>query len=62
MIAAAKGAMPTVGDQSAALQLGNFAKLMAATLAELCTASTKVVVAVCRSHDHKYLPLGCRSV
>ena len=45
-MAAAKAAVPTVGDQSAALQLGNFAKSTAAALAELRTASAKVGVAV----------------
>ena len=42
MVAAAKAAMPTVGDQAAALQLGNFAKATASALAELKAASTKV--------------------
>ena len=42
MVAAAKAAVPTVGDQAAALQLGNFAKATASALAELRAASTKV--------------------
>ena len=41
MVAAAKAAVPTVGDQAAALQLGNFAKATALALAELRSASTK---------------------
>jgi len=44
MVAAAKAAVPTVGDQAAALQLGNFAKATAIALAELRTASTKVTL------------------
>lgn len=44
MVAAAKAAMPTVGDQAAALQLGNFAKATASALAELKAASTKVCI------------------
>ena len=44
MVAAAKAAVPTVGDQAAALQLGNFAKSTASALAELRTASAKVVM------------------
>ena len=42
MVAAAKAAVPTVGDQAAALQLGNFAKATANALAELRAASAKV--------------------
>ena len=42
MVAAAKAAVPTVGDQAAALQLGNFAKATASSLAELRAASAKV--------------------
>ena len=42
MVAAAKAAVPTVGDQAAALQLGNFAKATAASLAELRAATIKV--------------------
>ena len=41
MVAAAKAAVPTVGDQAAALQLGNFAKATAMALAELRAASGK---------------------
>lgn len=41
MVAAAKAAVPTVGDQAAALQLGNFAKSTAIALAELRAASAK---------------------
>lgn len=52
MVAAAKAAVPTVGDQSAALQLGNFAKSTASALAELRTASAKVVMVTTRSCDH----------
>ena len=40
-MAAAKAAVPTVGDQAAALQLGNFAKATAVALAELRAASNK---------------------
>ena len=40
-MAAAKAAVPTVGDQAAALQLGNFAKATAIALAELRAASAK---------------------
>ena len=46
MVAAAKAAMPTVGDQAAALQLGNFAKATASALAELKAASTKVFLSL----------------
>ena len=42
MVAAAKAAVPTVGDQAAALQLGNFAKATAVALADLRAASAKV--------------------
>ena len=42
MVAAAKAAVPTVGDQASALQLGNFAKATAAALAELRASSAKV--------------------
>ncbi len=42
MVAAAKAAVPTVGDQAAALQLGTFAKATAVSLAELRSASAKV--------------------
>lgn len=42
MIVSAKAAVPTVGDQASALQLGNFAKATAAALAELRAASLKV--------------------
>lgn len=42
MVVAAKAAVPTVGDQASALQLGNFAKATAAALAELRAASLKV--------------------
>uniref|UniRef100_A0A1X7VGP0 FERM domain-containing protein n=1 Tax=Amphimedon queenslandica TaxID=400682 RepID=A0A1X7VGP0_AMPQE len=41
MVAAAKAAVPTVGDQASALQLGNFAKATAAALAELRASSAK---------------------
>ena len=51
MVAAAKSAVPTVGDQAAALQLGNFTKQTASALAELHTASAKVVI-VTSSHDY----------
>ena len=37
--------MPTVGDQAAALQLGNFAKATAQSLAELRTAANKALEA-----------------
>ena len=46
MVAAAKAAVPTVTDQAAALQLGNFAKATANSLAELRAASAKVCVGV----------------
>ena len=46
MVAAAKAAVPTVTDQAAALQLGNFAKATANALAELRAASSKVCVCV----------------
>lgn len=53
MVAAAKAAVPTVGDQAAALQLGNFAKSTASALADLRTASAKVVMVITTgSHDH----------
>ena len=42
MIAAAKAAVPTIGDQSAAIQLANFAKQTASSLAELRNAAAKV--------------------
>ena len=42
MVAAAKAAVPTVGDKAAALQLGNFATATTVALAELRAASTKV--------------------
>ena len=41
MVAAAKAAVPTVGEQAAALQLGNFAKSTAIALAELRSASAR---------------------
>ena len=50
MVAAAKAAVPTVGDQAAALQLGNFAKATATALAELRAASTKVCLLLNRFH------------
>ena len=46
MVAAAKAAVPTVGDQAAALQLGNFAKATAGALAELRAASAKVTLSL----------------
>jgi len=46
MVAAAKAAVPTVGNQSAALQLGNFAKSTTAALVELQMASTEVSMTV----------------
>lgn len=42
MVAAAKAAVPTVGNQFAALQLGNFAKATASALAELRSSAGKV--------------------
>ena len=42
MIAAAKAAVPTIGDQAAAIQLANFAKQTASSLAELRAAASKV--------------------
>ncbi len=44
MVAAAKAAVPTVTDQAAALQLGNFAKSTGTALAELRAASARVSV------------------
>lgn len=52
MVAAAKAAVPTVGDQASALQLGNFAKATASALAELRAASLKVGWALCYGHVH----------
>lgn len=52
MVAAAKAAVPTVGDQAAALQLGNFAKSTATALSELRTASAKVHQYAVISDDH----------
>ena len=43
MVVVAKGAVPTVGNPSSALQLGNFAKATASALAELRAASLKVI-------------------
>ena len=54
MVAAAKSAVPTVGDQAAALQLENFAKQTASALAELHTVSAKVVI-VTSSHDYFFV-------
>ena len=51
MVAAAKAAVPTVGDQAAALQLGNFAKSTASALAELRSASAKVDMIMWSSCD-----------
>nr|A0A3G2LGI8.1 RecName: Full=Talin [Oscarella pearsei]AYN71349.1 talin [Oscarella pearsei] len=45
MIAASKAAVPTIGDQAAALQLANFAKQTATCLAELRTAAGKAAEA-----------------
>ena len=42
LVAASKAAVPTVSDQAAALQLGNYAKATAQALAELRNASSKV--------------------
>ena len=44
MVAAAKAAVPTVTDQAAALQLGNFAKATGVALADLRAASARVGV------------------
>jgi len=41
MLASAKSAVPTVGDQSAALSLANAAKNLAAALAELRSVAGK---------------------
>ena len=49
MVAAAKAAVPTVGDQAAALQLGTFAKATASALAELRAASGKVCHGRCNN-------------
>ena len=59
MVAAAKAAVPTVGDQAAALQLGNFAKATAIALAELRAASTKVGTATTFYHVHYMMQQGC---
>eukprot|EP00117_Sycon_ciliatum_P001215 scpid5059/ scgid6971/ Talin-1 len=45
LIAASKAAVPTVGDQAAALQLGNFAKTTARALADLRSAANKALEA-----------------
>jgi len=50
MVSAAKAAVHTVGNQSAAVQLGNFAKSTAAAVAALRRASAKVGVAVSKDH------------
>lgn len=42
MVASAKAAVPTVTDQAAAMQLGQCAKNLATSLAELRTAAQKV--------------------
>lgn len=42
MVTSAKSAVPTVADQSAAMQLGQCAKTLATCLAELRTATQKV--------------------
>ena len=42
MIAAVKAAVPTIGDQAAAIQLANFAKQTASSVAELRNAAAKV--------------------
>lgn len=60
MVAAAKAAVPTVGDQASALQLGNFAKATAAALAELRAASSKVKERK-RKKYYRYF-LGSRSL
>ena len=54
MVAAAKAAVPTVTDQAAALQLGNFAKATGIALAELRAASARVSVGM--------RGWGCKSV
>ena len=50
MLAAAKAAVPTISDQSAALSLGNAAKNLAAALVELRAATAKAQEA-CMSMD-----------
>lgn len=50
MLASAKAAIPTVGDQSAALGLGNASKNLAAALVELRAAAGKAQEA-CMSSD-----------
>ena len=62
MVAAAKAAVPTVGDQAAALQLGNFAKATASALAELRSSAGKVsprfvdtIVCLCSTLSISYL-------
>lgn len=42
MVASAKSSVPTVSDQAAAMQLGQCAKNLATSLAELRTAAQKV--------------------
>lgn len=42
MVASAKSAVPTVAEQAAAMQLGQCAKNLATSLAELRTATQKV--------------------
>lgn len=44
MVTSAKSAVPTVADQAAAMQLGQCAKNLATCLAELRTATQKVLV------------------
>ena len=45
MVAAAKSTVPTIGDQAAAMQLGNFAKATANAIAELRVAVGKAAEA-----------------
>jgi len=43
MVSSAKSSVPTVSDQAAAMQLGQCAKNLATTLAELRTAAQTVL-------------------
>lgn len=46
MVTAAKATVPTISDQASAMQLSQCAKNLASALAELRTASQKVMLSV----------------
>lgn len=46
MVTASKAAVPTISDQASAMQLSQCAKNLASALAELRTASQKVVLII----------------